>query len=600
MGAFNSRAPRFACAALLLWACGEEKKSPGAVEFDAPAVSEVPLPEASNDEVEPSAEERSKESTPTATEPMSKSEDIAEDKTRVVVPFLGTVNESAIVCGDTYANVGLSKSTISLRDFRVYVHDVALIDAAGKTTPINVDDDATFQMRYQKSDGSEGGLVLLDFTTTESGACSIRGTKGTHTLISGHAPEGAYTRLTFTLGVPPELNHVNGALSQAPLNAYGMQWTWASGYRHLKLDVTATTGSKAKDAYYFHPGAAGCSSDTGAIAGEYICENPLNSRVELPFVPGKQAVQADLGRFFAGTDLAVGKGCMGTVTLQDPELDGAGVQAKTGCTEMWSTLGLALPAVLASSKDKQAERAKSIAQTVFASVAFDAMLSPDGARPPVAELSVEEPFGWPHPDFVREPELETSDLSIPHGTRSHAPGDARYGSNCTSCHEENGPGSSRYVISGTIYGPSEEPYTAGGVVQIGTGVGNRFGPTVHPIADKIRNFKSLFELPIDAYGQFYATADQAPGLDYAKQGYFARVMGNRGTCKSPVGKVIPDASGKPVSCNADGDCAGLSEAGVSAVCDKLLNAMPADTVGSCNFCHGAGFKMKSVQSKAVE
>jgi hypothetical protein len=71
-----------------------------------------------------------------------------------------------------------------------------------------------------------------------------------------------------------------------------------------------------------------------------------------------------------------------------------------------------------------------------------------------------------------------------------------------------------------------------------------------------------------------------------------------GQCKTSSGDAIL-ADGKPMSCAGPGDCAqeGASCAGASQdlvpVCDKLLNAMPLDTVGSCNFCHGSGFRIHS-------
>lgn len=588
-----------------------------------------------------------------------------EDKTRVQIPFVATVNEAPLKCGARYENIGTSRSSFELSDFRFYVHDVALIDEAGKATPVRLDENTAFQLHYTKADGTDGWLALLDFATLESDACSRRGTDSTNTLLSGHAPEGKYTRLAFTIGVPTELNHVNGAVSPEPLNSYGMQWSWASGYRYMKLEVEPTTGDKTKEVYYFHPGAAGCTADNGAISGKYQCASAMTSRVELPYSAGKQAVQADLARVFATTDLGTGRGCMGTSTLADPEVDGADVQPKTGCAEIWATLGLKPSESLVNAPEKlgscgaAAQSCKSdadcsdgasctgyvaekkavpstrVPQTTFASVAynFDQIGKP-GERPPLDQLQDDSPFGWPHPDYKRDEELEAPAISLRNGKDSHPPDDARYGANCMACHQESGPGKSRYAVAGTIYAPKGGVYAAGGVVQFGTGVGNRRGPWLHAIADKITSFESLFEVPIDAYGQFYATQDQAEGLDYSKRNYFARVVAETGACKSSTGKVIMDASGAAVSCKAEADCGELrySQAGQCqaadgttmmeesgapracanaeecgqegarcmgaqtdqvATCDKLLNAMPLEAVGSCNFCHGEGFRIYS-------
>lgn len=607
---------------------------------------------------EPAAPDKKPDAKPAQTEE-------PEDKTRVRIPFVATVNEAPLKCGTRYENIGISRSSFELSDFRFYVHDVALIDEAGKATPVRMDENNGFQLHYTKADGSDGWLAMLDFATLESDACSRRGTVSTNTLISGRAPEGKYTRLAFTLGVPTELNHVNGALSPEPLNSYGMQWSWASGYRYMKLEVEPTTGDKTKEVYYFHPGAAGCTADNGTISGKYQCASAMTSRIELPYSPSKQAVQADLARVFATTDLGTGRGCMGTSTLADPEVDGADVQPKTGCAEIWGTLGLKPSESLTNAPEKlgacegtevscksnadcgeavsctgyiaekKAVPSTSVPQTTFASVTYNfEQIGKPGERPPLDQLQDDVPSGWPHPDYERDEELEAPAISLRNGKDSHPPDDARYGANCMSCHQESGPGKGRYAVAGTIYAPKGGVYSGGGVVQFGTGVGNRRGPWLHAVADKIIDFDALFEVPIDAYGQFYATQDQAQGLDYSQRNYFARVLAETGACKSSTGKVVMNASGAAVSCKeqvdcnelrysqagqcqtADGttmmeesgsprSCASAEECGEDgarcmgaqsdqvATCDKLLNAMPLEAVGSCNFCHGDGFRIHS-------
>ncbi|MET0389928.1 MAG: MbnP family copper-binding protein [Polyangiales bacterium] len=561
---------------------------------------------------------------PEATSPDAAAPEAAVDPTRVTIPFVASVNDMPLDCGTLYPDVGTARSTLELSDFRMFVHDVQLLDDAGKTTPVELDQDGEFQVRYMKEDGSEGGLALLDFATLESDVCTHRGTASTNRFVSGHAPEGNYTKLAFTIGVPPELNHVDGSVSAAPLNSYGMQWSWASGYRHMKVEVQATTGDKVKETYYFHPGAVGCTSDNGAISGRYACTHEMTSRIEVPFKPGSQAIAADLARLFADSDLSTGRGCMGTSTLSDPDVDGKDVLPTTGCAEVWATLGLRMG-------KSAADGVETGPQTMFASIAYNEALAPRGEPVDVATLSDEETFGWPHPDYERDPLLDVAAFSLRNGQDSHPEGDERYGANCMTCHGQFGPGKGRFSIAGTVVDDEGGVYAGGGFVQLGLGEGNRSGPTVHPIADKIRDFETLFEVPIDANGQFYATADQAPELSYAERSYFARIVGREGTCKTKLGAAVPDATGVNVSCTSDADCASMryaargqcmsaageaimedaaprgcdraedcdqegatcrgAERDAVPVCDKLLNAMPLAAVGSCNFCHGEGFRI---------
>lgn len=543
------------------------------------------------------------------------------------------MNDAPLQCGTVCDGIGRAHSQIELSDFRVYVHDLQLIDDAGRATPVELDEDSAFQLRYEKEDGGQGGLALLDFATRESDVCSYRGTLKTNTVIHGRAPEAAYTRIAFTVGVPPELNHVNGAESPAPLNSYGMQWSWASGYRHMKVEVRAITGDKVKERYHFHPGAAGCRSDNGALSGEYVCENPLDSRIELPFTPGRQDIAADLARLFASSDLSTGRGCMGASTLSDPEVDGDDIKPATGCAEVWDAVGSRVGKVFASRPETlghcgdssstcksnadcsqrepcigyapavAAERAMSTRQTMFTAIMHDETIAPHGERPDVAMLADDEPFGWPCPGYDRDPSLDVPSISFRNGLDSHARDDARYGVNCVTCHQALGPGKSRCIISGTVVDDEGGTYTGGGFVQLGTGIGNRNGPTVHPVADKIRDFRVLFELPLDANGQFYATADQASELDYAQRGYFARLVGRRGTCKTATGEVVPDAEGHGVTCDADADCASLrySRSGecMSAAGEAIMeNALPR-RCGHADDCRQQGATCQGAKKDAA-
>jgi len=613
------------------------------------------------------------------------------DMESFVIPFTATVNDQPIKCGEQYKDVGLSKSEIELRDFRFFVYDVQLLDKDGKSTPFHVEADGLHQLPYEKKDGSQGGLVLLDFTDTGSDLCADRGTAETHMAIVGKAPKGDYTKVAFSVGVPPELNHLNGSVSEAPLNVYGMQWTWQSGYRHVKLEFAARTAESAgkcssdekkackedaecgddakcdgykkekyKPKYYFHPGSQGCESESGEISGVYSCDNELNSYIELEFTPGTSAVQADVGRLLSGINMYLGRGCMFANTMADIGGDGFGVPSPTGCPEMYASIGIKLPEVPASTPetmgqctgDKKveckadsdcsdkgtcdgyeaaatAEKAEQIAQTLFAKIDY----SGEGTAvkyPAVDDLKANDPFGWPHKDYKRDEKLDVSAISSDGGTKSHPKGDKRYGATCTKCHQSNGPGRGQYVVSGTIRAMGGDAYTAGGTIQMGTGVGNRFGPKTHPIEDKIFNWKKLYELPIDGNGNFYATADNVKGIDYGKDNYFVKIYATKGTCKTQAtGAAVENDKkenvscatdddcktltydiagdcadkdgnpiikfGKPVTCNEAADCKtegaacnGASKGNVP-VCDKLINAMAIAAPGSCNHCHKTGF-----------
>ena len=273
---------------------------------------------------------------------------------------------------------------------------------------------------------------------------------------------------------------------------------------------------------------------------------------------------------------------------------------------------------------EEAQPATSVPQSIFEVVEYAADASSAVEQPEVGELDNKAPYGWPHPDYDRSEELDISIISAAGDSKSHPPGDLRYGANCMKCHQAQGPGVGQFVIGGTMYTDDGATYDAGGVVEIGTGVGNRFGPKTHPIADKIMNWEKLFEVPIDAHGQFYATADQAAGINYAEENYYARIVGDSGWCKTPTGDVVGEDAcetdddcsaltydvpgvcqsetgepilkfGQPLSCATPEECeeAGATCEGASTghvpVCDKLRNAMAIAPGGACNHCHQTSF-----------
>lgn len=464
--------------------------------------------------------------------------------------FVGNVATEPLECGRIYEGIGKSNSSVELRDVRFFIHDIELIQANGEATPLSLKQDDEFQLRYTKTDGSIGGLALIDFTGTDSEFCSLRGTSSTHTTINGRAPQAEYTRVRFKIGVPEQLNHVDGSVSPAPLNAYGMQWTWTSGYRHMKIDVKATTGDKIKPAYYFHPGAQGCESTTGSAAGPYLCSMNVAPEFELELNPETQAVEFDLARFYAQDDLNLGRGCMfvrNIPDMQDGANPGASAGMANGCKEMFAAIGLNLP----DTPEEAAVELETVTQTAFRTIDFGGDIGPDATRAKVEQLDPKDPFGWPHPDYQRSASLDMNAISATGLDKSHGPGDARYGSNCMKCHQENGPGFGKYVVGGTVYTEEGLPWFEGGFIEIGTADEGFARRPDLSLEEKLDNWELKLTVAIDAHGQFYATS--SPEIDYHEQTYFARVL--------------------------DAD-------------NNLKMVMPIAPSGSCNHCHSTGFQIR--------
>ena len=234
------------------------------------------------------------------------------DTTALSLTFAAEVGGRPFACGRQYANVGLTDGDIAFADFRLFISEVALVDAAGRRVPVRLADDGRWQ---------DGQVALLDF---EDGTdrCD-NGTPPVNSRVSGRAPAGDYTGIEFVIGVPFESNHGDPTLAGSPLNLTSMFWNWRGGYRFMKLDMmpvgeTALAGtamSSEEGAAMEHGSTthgSGHGSGHGAAAGAWMlhlgstgCRSA--SRTTAPDAPCAQPnrVMVSFDDFDADTDLIV-------------------------------------------------------------------------------------------------------------------------------------------------------------------------------------------------------------------------------------------------------------------------------------------------------
>ncbi|PKN58230.1 MAG: metallo-mystery pair system four-Cys motif protein [Deltaproteobacteria bacterium HGW-Deltaproteobacteria-14] len=225
--------------------------------------------------------------------------------------FAAVAGGRAVTCGETYS-LGDPAMAAEISDLRFYVHDVRLLTAAGVGVPLVLDDDGRWQ---------DGAVALLDFED-KTGACTT-GTTETHTEIGGTAPDGDYTGVAFTVGVPEALNHEDAATAGSPLNLSSLFWSWTGGYKFFRLDLATAAGG-----WHVHIGSTAC---TGGPDAAISCARPNRPEVRLTgVVPGRDTVAFDLAALLSDSDLGAGDaGCQSG----DDEPD---------CAAIFPRLGLAL------------------------------------------------------------------------------------------------------------------------------------------------------------------------------------------------------------------------------------------------------------------
>lgn len=246
----------------------------------------------------------------------------------VEISFQGNVGSTVFDCAATYPGLGTAATEVALRDFRLYVHDVRLVEAGtGTEVPVVLTSDGAWQ--YSPEGGAaDEGTALLDFENN-AGSC-VNGTAEMNDTVIGTVAAGTYDGVRFKVGVPAALNHADVAVAPSPLNLSAMFWSWNGGYKFVRID-SAPVGQPSP--FNLHLGSTGCTGDPSL--GEMVtCTNANRPEIAFEsFDPATDRIVIDYAAIVAGADLTVDQGgapgCMSGIA--DPE-----------CVEPFAALGLSL------------------------------------------------------------------------------------------------------------------------------------------------------------------------------------------------------------------------------------------------------------------
>lgn len=240
----------------------------------------------------------------------------------VTIRFKAGVGSEDLACGKSYSNIGTTKSTVTPRDFRFYVHNVRLLDEAGKDVDVELKQDDKWQL---------DNLALLDFENA-TGSCG-NGTAETNDVVVGVVPAGKnYRGLRFTLGAPFEKNHTDLTKMPPPLNLTALAWVWNAGRKFARLDFSSTGAPRG---YAVHLGSTGCTPNDTKTTIPTHCTEPNRAEIELAgFDLAKDVVVADLAALLQDSNVDATEkmmsGCM------------SGPSTKAG-GPLFSNLGLPFP-----------------------------------------------------------------------------------------------------------------------------------------------------------------------------------------------------------------------------------------------------------------
>jgi uncharacterized repeat protein (TIGR04052 family) len=241
----------------------------------------------------------------------------------ITIRFRAQVGDRIYSCGESYPAQGTTQVAITPRAFKLYVHDLRLITAAGDEVPVAVEGRGPWQLPE---------VSLLDFS--DVGDCDPA--IAVNAVITGRVPAGDYRGVAFANGVPLALNHADPVTLTGPLQAPGMHWTWMSGFRFLIAEVAQAVGPEGQDdagspggAGILHLGSVACAGSF--VTGDIQCGRPNRNQVRLDgFDPERDVIVADLGALFADTDLSAPSVCHSFDTLCEPMVEALGIDWLTG------------------------------------------------------------------------------------------------------------------------------------------------------------------------------------------------------------------------------------------------------------------------------
>lgn len=235
----------------------------------------------------------------------------------LALEFAAVSGSTPVKCGTAVTGLGSGSIDAQIKDFRLYIANVNLVKSDGTLVPLTLSANDDWNL---SKDGQSVSLIDLEDGT---GSCSA-GTAATNTTIRGTVPAGSYTGVQLSMGVPFALNHSDYATATKPLDVQAMAWSWQSGRKFAKIEVTdpaGTSGSWTAKTFNFHLGSTGCTGNPGS--GETVsCKAPNRMTFTLSgFNPDTQKIAIDLKALLAGTDIsrnaAGAAGCMSGGT--DPE-----------------------------------------------------------------------------------------------------------------------------------------------------------------------------------------------------------------------------------------------------------------------------------------
>lgn len=240
-------------------------------------------------------------------------------------------------------------TNVTLKDARFYVYDVNLVRADGTKQPFTLVPDGTYQNSYT-ANGITYSVGLIDFAD-KSNDCSAgtmegmgfgKNTADTNKKLVGYPVFGVFTGVEMKIGLPDALNNLQSDTQTAPLSNTGMYWSWASGYKFMKLEFLHKVTNQTVS---WHNGGSTCTGSFGSISCTYSNLSTVSISKSTGSFSANDVIALNIRELTDSTDTSAGVSCM-----KGPQ--GTMMGANANCAKMGANMGINLDGTTTTTTQK--------------------------------------------------------------------------------------------------------------------------------------------------------------------------------------------------------------------------------------------------------
>lgn len=119
----------------------------------------------------------------------------------------------------------------------------------------------------------------------------------------------AVTHVRFELAVPFTDNHTNPLIQASPLNIPEMFWSWQSGHKFVRIDLS-TDANTPQSSWSYHLGSVGCESASSMRAPKHPCSMPNRFKITIDKASNQAALFFDLAALLENIVPGTMRSCM--------------------------------------------------------------------------------------------------------------------------------------------------------------------------------------------------------------------------------------------------------------------------------------------------